>query len=79
MKRNLKIQSTNIAKTDPLKAFKQGILVDILNPKIAFFFIAFLPQFVRHEYGYIAVQVVLLGSVVILVGIVVEVIFCIIS
>ncbi len=65
----------DIVRIAPLKAFKQGVLVDILNPKIAIFFMAFLPQFVRHEYGYISVQVVLLGSVVILVGIVVEVIF----
>ncbi len=71
----LKNTNRNITKLTPLKAFKQGVLVDILNPKIAIFFMAFLPQFVRSEYGHIPVQIILLGSVVILVGIVVEVIF----
>lgn len=75
----LKIINNNLntVRITPTKAFKQGILVDILNPKIAIFFMAFLPQFVRSEYGYIPVQVVLLGSVVIVVGIIVEVLFVI--
>jgi len=31
------------------KAFRQGALIDILNPKVAIFYMAFLPQFVRPE------------------------------
>ncbi|MGD9947884.1 MAG: LysE family translocator, partial [Desulfobulbus sp.] len=31
----------------PWQAFRQGVLVDVLNPKVAIFFMAFLPQFVR--------------------------------
>ena len=33
------------------KVFIQGVLIDILNPKVAIFFMAFLPQFIREGYG----------------------------
>ena len=59
-------------ETTPWQAFKQGALVDILNPKVAIFFMAFLPQFVRPELGSTAGQIIFLGSLVILVAIVVE-------
>ncbi len=59
-------------ETTPWQAFKQGALVDILNPKVAIFFMAFLPQFVRSELGSTAGQIIFLGSLVILVAIVVE-------
>ena len=54
------------------QAFRQGALVDILNPKVAIFFMAFLPQFVRPELGHNGLQIVVLGGLVILVAIVVE-------
>lgn len=53
-------------------AYKQGVLVDVLNPKAAIFFMAFLPQFIRSDAGPISVQLILLGSVVIAIAIVVE-------
>ncbi len=59
-------------KTTPWQAFKQGALVDILNPKVAIFFMAFLPQFVRPELGHTSVQIIVLGGLVIVVAIVVE-------
>ncbi len=54
------------------KAFRQGALVDILNPKVAVFFMAFLPQFVRPEIGHNGLQILVLGALVILVAVVVE-------
>jgi len=56
----------------PWKAYRQGILVDILNPKAAIFFMAFLPQFVRPEHGAVATQLLLLGALVVVVAIIVE-------
>lgn len=54
------------------QAYRQGVVVDILNPKAAIFFMAFLPQFVRPEQGAVAVQLLGLGVLVVLVAIIVE-------
>ena len=54
------------------KAYRQGVLVDLLNPKAAIFFMAFLPQFVRPEHGAVPLQLLVLGVLVVVVAIVVE-------
>ena len=41
--------------------FWQGVLSNVLNPKIAVFFLAFLPQFVDHGGSQVTLQMVFLG------------------
>jgi threonine/homoserine/homoserine lactone efflux protein len=52
------------------RLFGQGVVVNVLNPKTAIFFLAFLPQFVNPARGPIAIQIVLLGACFIALGIV---------
>ena len=59
-------------KVSVWQAYRQGILVDVLNPKAAIFFMAFLPQFVRPDHGAVALQLLILGVLVVLVAVVVE-------
>ena len=45
------------------KSFRDGVLVEALNPKTAAFFLAFIPQFVDAGSGRVALQFALLGSI----------------
>ena len=47
----------------PSRAFREGVLVEALNPKTAAFFLAFVPQFVEVGAGSVALQFIVLGSV----------------
>jgi threonine/homoserine/homoserine lactone efflux protein len=45
-----------------LALFKRGFIMNVLNPKVALFFLAFLPQFVDPQRGSVPIQMLLLGS-----------------
>ena len=51
-----------------MKIFRQGVLVAVLNPKVAIFFLAFLPQFVEAGAGSIGAQLFLHGILIIAVA-----------
>jgi len=52
-----------VAAVTPLKAYLQAIPAEVLNPKTALFFLAFMPQFVHPERGSTFVQFAVLGLI----------------
>src|SRR5437763_12319522 len=50
-----------LARTDLRRVFAQGVIVNVLNPHTALFFLAFLPQFVNPSKGGVPFQMVALG------------------
>jgi len=57
------------------EAYRQGVLIDVLNPKAALFFLAFLPQFVRSGHGSASLQLFGLGLLVIVLALPIEALF----
>lgn len=50
------------------KAFRQAVIAEMLNPKSALFFLAFLPQFVHAQNGSVSTQLAILGLLFVLMG-----------
>lgn len=52
--------------------FRQGLLTNLLNPKMALFVLALFPQFVQPEAGSVALQIMLLATVLNAFGLIVN-------
>lgn len=61
------------------RVFWQGAVVNVLNPKTAVFFLAFLPQFADPDRGALAPQLVLLGLMFLLLGMVTDGVYALAS
>ncbi|WP_155591070.1 LysE family translocator [Lysinibacillus cavernae] len=56
-----KIEQPIVEQSPASTSFRQGFLAEILNPKTALFFLAFLPQFVQHNEQSVTSQLLTLG------------------
>ena len=61
-----------IRSTTTRSVFLQGMLICALNPKVAIFFVAFLPQFVVEGAGPISLQLLLHGTLLVVVGLLLQ-------
>ena len=59
-------------RVTPARAFRQGVVVNVLNPKVALFFLAFLPQFVDPTRGSALTQTLVLGYSYLALGVVTD-------
>ncbi|WP_084264847.1 LysE family translocator [Actinomadura macra] len=65
-------EEMRIRPQTPLRVYLDGMLVNVLNPKVVLFFLAFLPQFVDQDAGAVPAQIVVLGLVLSSIGLIAD-------
>lgn len=57
------IHMSNNSQRSLARLYRRGIIMNITNPKVSIFFLAFLPQFAGPERGSISLQMIVLGGI----------------
>ena len=63
-------QGASLPRRTDRQLFVQGVLTDVLNPKVAVFFLAFLPHFIAPDAPHKVASFLLLGGMVLAMGLV---------
>ncbi|WP_024852193.1 LysE family translocator [Hydrogenovibrio kuenenii] len=64
---SLHLHKQNTPVLKPWQLYRRGVLMNISNPKVSLFFLAFLPQFISVQTGHITQQIWLMGLMIIFV------------
>ena len=64
--------ATGLRRYSIVSVFRQGLLTNLLNPKMTLFVLALFPQFVRPDAGSVALQIMLLATVLNAIGLAVN-------
>ena len=72
LKHDTEFSQPQLEPTALRRIFIQGVLVNMLNPKVAIFFLAFLPQFVDADAPHATMQTLVLGMTLVTIGLITD-------
>jgi threonine/homoserine/homoserine lactone efflux protein len=79
LSRNETLAGSQVERASDGRIFRQGVITNVLNPKVALFFLAFIPQFIDPSRGPVGWQVILLGLLFDTSGTIVNIVVALIS